>query len=184
MIQHAHFCCKHSFASLCLQIEHMHASLTITSTVFCCFDFTSTYNHSATNGKPIEKKTMIVLIGIRRTNNEIPKHSVPMPRTKSQRVPISIVSPEVYISLFFNISLTIPAYLLLDHSYWLIKHRTTHILKQGRIIRIIRIRQLMTFHSAIVSLGFHHQHYFWNNLNACLPVAVLFTLWPTISWLQ
>jgi hypothetical protein len=157
MIQHAHFCCKHSFASLCLQIEHMHASLTITSTVFCCFDFTSTYNHSATNGKPIEKKTMIVLIGIRRTNNEIPKHSVPMPRTKSQRVPISIVSSEVYISLFFNISLTIPPYLLLDHSCWLINHRTTHTLKQGRIIRI---RQLMTFHSAIVSLGFHHQHYF------------------------
>ena len=93
MIQHAHFCCKHSFASLCLQIEHMHASLTITSTVFCCFDFTSTYNHSATTGTPIMKKTMIVRIGTRSTNNEMPKITVPIPRIESQRAVISMLSP-------------------------------------------------------------------------------------------
>ena len=42
---------------------------------------------------------MIVLKGIRKTNNDIPKHNVPMPRTKSQRVPVSIFSHE-YIELF------------------------------------------------------------------------------------
>ena len=111
-MQHAHFCCKHAFASSCLQIEHMQTSFVITSILFCCFDLTSTYNHNATSGKPIAKNTMIVLIGTRKTNSDIPKHNVPMPRTKTQRVAVSIFSPIAYIahssliaSIFYLISL-------------------------------------------------------------------------------
>jgi hypothetical protein len=37
---------------------------------FCCFDFASTYNHRATSGTPIMKKTIIVRIGILSTNKE------------------------------------------------------------------------------------------------------------------
>lgn len=102
-MQHAHFCCKQILASSCLQIEHIQACAVILSIFFCCLDFTSTYNHNATSGKPSAKNMMIVRIGIRKTNNEMPKHTVPIPRTKSQRVVISILSPTGYISpLCFN----------------------------------------------------------------------------------
>lgn len=42
------------------------------------------------------KKIMIVRTGIRRTNNEIPKIIVPMPRIESQRVVISMLPPIGY----------------------------------------------------------------------------------------
>jgi len=90
--QHAHFCCKQILASSCLQIEHMHACAVIASILFCCFDLESAYNHRPTTDTPITKKIMIVRTGICRTNNEIPKSIVPMPRTESQRIVISILS--------------------------------------------------------------------------------------------
>ena len=37
------------------------------------------------------KKTLIVLIGICKTNKEIPKQTVPIPRMKTHRVVISII---------------------------------------------------------------------------------------------
>jgi hypothetical protein len=70
-------------------------------TFFCCFDLASTYNHSATSGTPIMKKTMMVRIGILSTNSEIPKHNVPIPSTESQRVVGSILSPVEYICTLF-----------------------------------------------------------------------------------
>jgi hypothetical protein len=88
--QHAHTCCKHIFACSCSHIEHMQASPLIALTFLCCFDLVSTYNHNATRGKPIIKKTIIVLIGICKTNKETPKHSVPIPRMKSHCVVIFI----------------------------------------------------------------------------------------------
>ena len=100
--QHAQFSWKQLFASSCLQIEHMHGCL-VTEVVsfFCCFDFASTYNHSATSGTPIMKKTIIVRIGILSTNKERPKHNVPIPSIESQRVVVSILSPAlVYVTLF------------------------------------------------------------------------------------
>ena len=66
-------------------------------TFFCCFDLASTYNHRATSGTPIIKKTTIVRIGILNTNSDIPKHNVPIPRIESQRVVVSIFSPVEYI---------------------------------------------------------------------------------------
>jgi hypothetical protein len=102
-MQHAHFCCIQILASSCLQIEHIQAWVEILSILFFSLDFTSTYNHNATTGKPIVKNMKIVRIGIRKTNNEMPKHTVPIPSTRSQRVVISILSPTRYISLlFFN----------------------------------------------------------------------------------
>jgi hypothetical protein len=68
----------------------MQASPLIALTFLCCFDLVSTYNHNATRGKPIIKKTIIVLIGICKTNKEIPKHIVPIPRMKSHCVVIFI----------------------------------------------------------------------------------------------
>jgi hypothetical protein len=100
-MQHAHFCCIQILASSCLQIEHIQAWVEILSILFFSLDFTSTYNHNATSGKPIVKNMKIVRIGIRKTNNEMPKHTVPIPRTSSQRVVISILSPTYYISLPF-----------------------------------------------------------------------------------
>ncbi len=101
--QHAQFSWKQAFASSCLHIEHIHTCVvTLVSVLifFCCFDFASTYNHSATSGTPIMKKTIIVRIGILSTNNEIPKHSVPIPSIDSQRVVVSILSPAlVYVTL-------------------------------------------------------------------------------------
>ena len=47
------------------------------------------------------KKTIIVRIGILRTNNEMPKHKVPIPSIESQRVVVSILSPVVYIHVLF-----------------------------------------------------------------------------------
>ena len=102
-MQHAHFCCIQILASSCLQIEHIQAWVVMLSILFFSLDFTSTYNHNATSGKPIAKNMMIVRIGIRKTNNEMPKHTVPIPSSRSQRVVISIFSPIRYIScLFFN----------------------------------------------------------------------------------
>jgi len=66
-------------------------------TFFCCFDLESTYNHRATSGMPIMKKTMMVRIGILNTNSEIPKHNVPIPSIESQRVVVSILSPVEYM---------------------------------------------------------------------------------------
>jgi hypothetical protein len=101
--QHAHFCCIQIPASSCLQIEHIQACVVMLSILFFSLDFTSTYSHSATSGKPSAKNMMIVRMGIRKTNNEMPKHTVPIPSTRSQRVVISILSPTRYISLlFFN----------------------------------------------------------------------------------
>src|SRR5215472_11790368 len=96
--QHAHLSWKHLFASSCLHIEHIQ---TCVGSVFCCFDFASTYNHSATSGTPIMKKTIIVRIGILSTNKDRPKHNVPIPSIESQRVVLSILSPVVEIGLLF-----------------------------------------------------------------------------------
>ena len=95
--QHAHFCCIQILASSCLQIEQIQACVVMLSIRFFSLDFTSTYNHNATSGKPIAKNMMIVRMGIRKTNNEMPKHTVPIPSTRSQRVVISILSPTRYI---------------------------------------------------------------------------------------
>jgi hypothetical protein len=94
--QHAHFCCIQILASSCLQIEQIQACVVMLSILFFSLDFTSTYNHNATSGKPIAKNIMIVRMGIRKTNNEMPKHTVPIPSTRSQRVVISILSPTRY----------------------------------------------------------------------------------------
>ena len=102
--QHAQFSWKQLFASSCLHIEHIHTCVVMLVSLvifFCCFDFASTYNHSATSGTPIMKKTIIVRIGILSTNNEIPKHKVPIPSIESQRVVVSILSPVVYIHVLF-----------------------------------------------------------------------------------
>src|SRR5712692_8916208 len=101
--QHAQFSWKQALASSCLQIEHMHTCVVVVVSeliFFCCFDLASTYSHSATSGTPIMKKTIMVRIGILSTNNEIPKHKVPIPSIESQRVVVSILSPAlVYVTL-------------------------------------------------------------------------------------
>jgi len=95
------FCRK---AACTVFLEHMHTCLAAVVSeliFFCCLDFGSTYNHSATSGTPIMKKTIIVRIGILSTNNEIPKHIVPIPSIESQRAVVSILSPAlVYVTLF------------------------------------------------------------------------------------
>ena len=100
--QHAQFSWKQLFASSCLQIEQIHdCVVTVVVIFFCCFDFASAYNHSATSGTPIMKKTIIVRIGILSTNKERPKHNVPIPSIESQRVVVSILSPAlVCVTLF------------------------------------------------------------------------------------
>jgi hypothetical protein len=75
--------------------------VTVVVIFFCCFDFASTYNHRATSGTPIMKKTIIVRIGILSTNKERPKHNVPIPSIDSQRVVVSILSPVVEVGLLF-----------------------------------------------------------------------------------
>jgi hypothetical protein len=52
----------------------------------CCFDLSSTYNQNRIKGIPITKNTPIVRIGTRKTNKNIPKHTVAMPRAENQRV--------------------------------------------------------------------------------------------------
>jgi hypothetical protein len=102
--QHAQFSWKQALASSCLQIVHIHTCVAVVVSeliFFCCFDLASTYNHSATSGTPIMKKTIMVRIGILSTNNEIPKHKVPIPSIESQRVVVSILSPVVYIDVLF-----------------------------------------------------------------------------------
>lgn len=100
--QHAHFSLKQILASSCLHIEHMHSCVAVSVIIlFCCLDFASTYNHSATRGMPIIKKTIMVRMGILSTNSEIPKHSVPIPSIDIQRVVLSILSPCVYITVLF-----------------------------------------------------------------------------------
>jgi hypothetical protein len=86
--QHAHISCKHIFACSCPHMEHTQAPLPIVLTFICCFDLVSIYNHKATRGNPITKKTIIVLIGICNTNKDRPKKTVPIPRMKSHRVVI------------------------------------------------------------------------------------------------
>jgi hypothetical protein len=102
--QHARFSPKQVFASSCLHIEHIHTCVVMLVSVlifFWCFEFASTYNHSATSGTPIMKKTIIVRIRIVSTNNEIPQQSVPIPSIESQRVVVSILSPAlVYVTVF------------------------------------------------------------------------------------
>jgi hypothetical protein len=99
--QHAQFSWKQAFACSCLQIEHMHGCVVTGVVIFCCFDFASTYNHSATSGTPIMKKTIIVRIEILSTNKERPKHNVPIPSIESQRVVLSILSAVVEVGLLF-----------------------------------------------------------------------------------
>jgi hypothetical protein len=91
-MQHAHFCSKQTLACLCLHIEQMHPCLLIMVTLFCCFDFSSAYNHSAIRGIPIAKNTSIVRTGTRRTNSAIPKHKAAIPRIDIQRVVGSIIA--------------------------------------------------------------------------------------------
>jgi hypothetical protein len=67
----------------------MQASSLIAFALFCSFDLLSMYNHKATRGKPIAKKMIVVLIGICKTNREIPKQTVPIPRIKIHCVVIS-----------------------------------------------------------------------------------------------
>lgn len=107
-MQHAHFCCIQILASSCLQIEHIQACVVMLSILFFSLDFTSIYNHNATSGKPIVKNMMIVRSGIRKTNNEMPKHTVPIPSTRSQRVVISIMLPTSYISHSSSLITSIP----------------------------------------------------------------------------
>lgn len=94
IIKRAHFRCKQSFASWCLQIEHIQPSLIIISTFFVV---STLHQHISTMQLTVNKflrKTIIVLMGICKTNNEISKHNVSIPRNKSQRIPIFIFSPE------------------------------------------------------------------------------------------
>ena len=86
IIQHAHFCSKQTLACSCLHIEQMHPCLLIMLTLFCCFDFSSAYNHSTTRGTPIAKNMSIVRRGTRRTNNASPKHRAAIPKIDIQRV--------------------------------------------------------------------------------------------------
>lgn len=91
IMQHAHFCCKHTLACRCLQIEQIHACLVIVLILLCCVDFQSAYSHNRIRGIPIAKNMIIVRIGILKTNNEIPKHKVTIPRIEIQRVVVSII---------------------------------------------------------------------------------------------
>ena len=86
--QHAHLCSKQIAACSCLQMEHMHSRcfmLIVFSIFFCCFDFSSTYNHNKTKGIPITKNMLIVRAGTRKTNKNIPKQTVDIPSAESHR---------------------------------------------------------------------------------------------------
>ena len=104
IMQHAHFWSRHTSTCSCLQIGHIHEfccswrwtrlSLLLllwgSLIVFpfccsCCFDLSPTYSHNKIKGIPNAKNTPIVRIGIRKTNNDIPKHTVAKPRVKIQR---------------------------------------------------------------------------------------------------
>ena len=95
IIQHAHFWSKHTLAWSCLHIEQMHLWLVILLILFCCFDFSSAYNHSIIRGTPIAKNTSIVRTGTRRTNNASPKHKAAIPKIEIQRVVGSIYTYHV-----------------------------------------------------------------------------------------
>jgi hypothetical protein len=95
IIQHAHFWSKHTLACSCLHIEQMHLCLIILLILFCCFDFSSAYNHSIIRGTPIAKKISIVRTGTRRTNNASPKHKAAIPKIEIQRVVGSIYTHHV-----------------------------------------------------------------------------------------
>jgi hypothetical protein len=99
IMQHAHFCCKHTLACWCLQIEQIHACLVIVLILLCCVDFQSAYSHNRIRGIPIAKNTIIVRIGILKTNNEIPKHKVTIPRIEIQRVVVSIIYVYTHIPI-------------------------------------------------------------------------------------
>ena len=64
----------------------------------CCFDLSSTYNHNKIKGIPNAKNTPIVRIGTRKTNKNIPKHNVAMPRAESQRVVRLAICRTQYLS--------------------------------------------------------------------------------------
>jgi hypothetical protein len=101
--QHARFSPKQVFASSCLHIEHTYlcGDASISIDLVLVFGIRTTYNHSATSGTPIMKKTIIVRIRIVSTNNEIPHQSVPIPSIESERVVVSILSPAlVYVTVF------------------------------------------------------------------------------------
>ena len=74
----------------------MQPCLLIVLTLFCCFDFSSAYNHSTISGTPTAKKMSIVRTGTRRTNNAIPKHKAAIPRIEIQRVVGSMNTPTEY----------------------------------------------------------------------------------------
>ena len=86
-----------------IQIEHMHDCRVaeVGSSSLSLISSSSTYNHSATSGTPIMKKTIIVRIGNPSTNKEGPKHNVPIPSIESQCVVLSILSPVVQVGLLF-----------------------------------------------------------------------------------
>ena len=78
----------------------MHPCVLIMLTLFCCFDFSSAYNHSAIKGIPIAKNTSIVRTGTRRTNNAIPKHKAAIPNIDIQRVVGSTITSTSYKETF------------------------------------------------------------------------------------
>ena len=90
--QQAQVFCKHILACSCSQIGHTHTCSAIALALIYNLDLLSTYSHNATRGKLKTKKTVIVLIGMCKTNKEIPKQTLPMPRMKTHRVVISIIS--------------------------------------------------------------------------------------------
>ena len=72
-------------------MEHMHCCcwmlIELSIFFFCgCLDFTSTYNHNKIKGIPNTKNMVIVRTGIRKTNRNIPKQNVAIPRAESQRL--------------------------------------------------------------------------------------------------
>jgi hypothetical protein len=76
-MEHLHCCC-----CCCVLIE-----LSIFFFFCCgCFDLSSTYNHNKIKGIPNTKNMLIVRTGIRKTNRNIPKHNVAIPRAESQRL--------------------------------------------------------------------------------------------------
>ena len=101
IIQHTHFWLRHILACSWLQMGHIHGCcwcwlrwllllelLVIFSFCcsFCCFDLSPIYSHNKIKGIPNAKNMPIVRIGIRKTNNDIPKHNVAKPRVKIQRL--------------------------------------------------------------------------------------------------
>ena len=100
IIQHAHFWLRHIPACSWLQIGHIHSCCwcwlrwlllleLLVNFSFCssfsCFDLSPIYCHNKIKGIPNPKNIPIVRIGIRKTNNDIPKHNAAKPRVKIQR---------------------------------------------------------------------------------------------------